>query len=88
MDLPRSFARYVRADPWARCLARRRTQNDFQRGATRASAPRARTGGKDKRMPNQQFASCIEACNACAAACNECAVACLQEPDVKIMAAG
>ncbi|RYZ27031.1 MAG: four-helix bundle copper-binding protein, partial [Sphingobacteriales bacterium] len=37
-------------------------------------------------MPNQQFASCIEACYSCAAACDFCAASCLQEEDVKMMA--
>jgi hypothetical protein len=37
-------------------------------------------------MANQQFQSCIEACNACAEACDYCAVSCLQEPDPKTMA--
>lgn len=35
---------------------------------------------------HQQYASCIEACNACADACDHCASACLQEQDVKMMA--
>lgn len=37
-------------------------------------------------MSNQQYASCIEACNACADACDFCAASCLQEQDVKMMA--
>ena len=37
-------------------------------------------------MPNQKYASCIEACNACADACDFCAASCLQEEDVKAMA--
>lgn len=37
-------------------------------------------------MAHQQFASCIEACNACADACDHCAVACLAEADPKPMA--
>ena len=37
-------------------------------------------------MANQQYASCIEACNACADACDFCAASCLQEQDVKMMA--
>ena len=37
-------------------------------------------------MAHEQFASCIEACNACADACDHCAAACLQETDVKTMA--
>lgn len=37
-------------------------------------------------MAHEQFASCIEACNACADACDHCAAACLQEPDPKAMA--
>ena len=37
-------------------------------------------------MANQQYASCIEACNACADACDFCASSCLQEQDVKMMA--
>lgn len=37
-------------------------------------------------MAHQEFASCIEACNACADACDHCATACLQESDVKMMA--
>lgn len=37
-------------------------------------------------MPNQKYASCIEACNACAVACDFCAASCLQEQDVKMMA--
>jgi hypothetical protein len=35
---------------------------------------------------HQDYASCIEACNACAAACDHCATACLKEPDVAMMA--
>lgn len=34
----------------------------------------------------QQYQSCIEACNDCADACDMCAAACLQEQDVKAMA--
>jgi hypothetical protein len=41
---------------------------------------------KEKIMQQQQFASCIEACNDCADACDICAAACLQEQDVKAMA--
>lgn len=37
-------------------------------------------------MTKQEFASCIEACNACADACDFCAASCLQEQDVKMMA--
>ena len=37
-------------------------------------------------MAQQQFESCIEACNACADACDYCAVSCLQEQDPKMMA--
>lgn len=37
-------------------------------------------------MSNQQYASCIEACNACADVCDFCAASCLQEQDVKMMA--
>jgi hypothetical protein len=37
-------------------------------------------------MHNQQFESCIAACNDCADACDMCASACLQEDDVKMMA--
>lgn len=37
-------------------------------------------------MPDQNYASCIEACNECAVACHRCASACLQEPDIKMMA--
>jgi len=37
-------------------------------------------------MAQQQFESCIEACNACADACDYCAASCLQEPDPKAMA--
>ena len=37
-------------------------------------------------MAHQQYASCIDACDACAVACNHCATACLQEPDVTMMA--
>lgn len=36
-------------------------------------------------MAHQQYASCIDACNACADACDHCATACLQEDDVKMM---
>ena len=34
----------------------------------------------------QQYQSCIDACNACADACDMCSTACLQEDDVKMMA--
>ncbi|NIA56173.1 four-helix bundle copper-binding protein [Massilia sp. TW-1] len=37
-------------------------------------------------MQNQQYESCIEACNDCADACDTCASACLKEDDVKMMA--
>jgi hypothetical protein len=37
-------------------------------------------------MNQQDFSSCIEACNDCAIACDNCAAACLQEQDVKMMA--
>ena len=37
-------------------------------------------------MAHQQYASCIDACNACADACDHCATACLEEDDVKSMA--
>lgn len=37
-------------------------------------------------MAQQQYESCIEACNACADACDNCAASCLQENDVKMMA--
>ncbi|CAG0991691.1 putative cysteine-rich protein YhjQ [Burkholderiales bacterium] len=37
-------------------------------------------------MAQQQFSSCIEACDQCAQACSHCAVACLQEDDPKAMA--
>ena len=37
-------------------------------------------------MANQQYASCIEACNSCADTCDFCAASCLQEQDVKMMA--
>ena len=37
-------------------------------------------------MAHEQYASCIQACNACADACDDCATACLQEPDVNMMA--
>jgi hypothetical protein len=37
-------------------------------------------------MNQQQFESCIEACNLCATACDYCAASCLQETDVKSMA--
>lgn len=37
-------------------------------------------------MSHEDYASCIEACNACADACDHCATACLQEDDVKMMA--
>ena len=36
-------------------------------------------------MAHQNYASCIEACNACADICDHCAAACLQEDDVKMM---
>lgn len=42
---------------------------------------------KGSEMNQQQFASCIEACNACANACDMCASACLKENDVTAMAA-
>jgi hypothetical protein len=38
-------------------------------------------------MNQQQFESCIEACNLCAGACDFCAASCLEENDVKTMAA-
>ncbi|GAA5012726.1 hypothetical protein GCM10025794_00930 [Massilia kyonggiensis] len=34
----------------------------------------------------QQYQSCIDACNACADACDMCSTACLKEDDVKMMA--
>jgi hypothetical protein len=37
-------------------------------------------------MDQQQFQSCIDACNMCADACDRCATACLQEPNVQDMA--
>ncbi len=37
-------------------------------------------------MAQQQFESCIEACNGCADACDYCAASCLTEPDPKTMA--
>ncbi|WP_019142709.1 four-helix bundle copper-binding protein [Noviherbaspirillum massiliense] len=37
-------------------------------------------------MAEQQFESCIEACNDCADACDYCAASCLKEPDPKAMA--
>jgi len=37
-------------------------------------------------MIDQQFQSCIDACNNCAAACDNCATACLQEADAKQLA--
>ncbi len=37
-------------------------------------------------MTQQQYAACIQACNACADACDFCSAACLQEDDVKAMA--
>lgn len=37
-------------------------------------------------MTQQQFESCIEACNTCADACDFCASSCLKEDDVKMMA--
>jgi len=36
-------------------------------------------------MALQQWADCIEACDACARACDHCAAACLDEPDVQAM---
>jgi hypothetical protein len=41
---------------------------------------------KELIMQNQQYESCIEACNDCADACDTCAAACLKEDDVKMMA--
>jgi hypothetical protein len=41
---------------------------------------------KEITMTHEQFASCIEACNACALACDHCAIACLNEEDPKAMA--
>ncbi len=38
-------------------------------------------------MNQDQFRSCIEACDACAHACDYCAAACLREDDVKMMTA-
>ncbi|MBI1892474.1 MAG: four-helix bundle copper-binding protein [Burkholderiales bacterium] len=37
-------------------------------------------------MAQQQFQSCIDACNMCADACDFCAASCLQEQDPKPMA--
>jgi hypothetical protein len=37
-------------------------------------------------MAQEQFESCIEACNACAIACEHCATACLGEQDVAALA--
>ena len=37
-------------------------------------------------MSHEQFASCIEACNACAVECGHCAAACLREDDPKALA--
>jgi hypothetical protein len=37
-------------------------------------------------MSQQQFESCMDACNDCADACDECAASCLKEPDPKMMA--
>lgn len=37
-------------------------------------------------MSHENFAACIEACNACATACDHCAAACLAEDDAKAMA--
>ena len=37
-------------------------------------------------MQNQNFQSCIDACNDCADACDMCISACLKEDDVKMMA--
>lgn len=37
-------------------------------------------------MAQQQYESCIEACNTCADACDYCAASCLQEADVTMMA--
>ncbi len=34
----------------------------------------------------QQYQSCIAACNACADACDICSAACLHEDDIKMMA--
>jgi hypothetical protein len=42
--------------------------------------------GLETIMAHQQYAPCIEACNACAVACDHCAASCLQEPDVKMVA--
>jgi len=41
---------------------------------------------KENIMAQQQFESCIDACNACADACDFCAASCLKENDVKAMA--
>ncbi|MPW08468.1 four-helix bundle copper-binding protein [Paraburkholderia sp. CNPSo 3155] len=38
-------------------------------------------------MAQQQYESCIQACDACAAACAHCAMACLTEQNVAEMAA-
>jgi len=40
----------------------------------------------EEHMMQQQFQSCIEACNACADACDMCSAACLHEEDVEMMA--
>lgn len=37
-------------------------------------------------MAQQQFQSCIDACNACADACDSCAALNLQVPDTKVLA--
>lgn len=37
-------------------------------------------------MQNQQYETCIQACNECADACDRCTAACLEEDDVKMMA--
>jgi hypothetical protein len=37
-------------------------------------------------MNQQQFESCIEACNICATACDYCAASCLEEPDPRMLA--
>lgn len=37
-------------------------------------------------MTQQQFQSCIDACNLCADACDYCAASCLKEPDPNSMA--
>lgn len=41
---------------------------------------------KEIKMAQQQYGTCIEACNTCADACDTCAASCLQEADVKMMA--